>query len=408
MATKRNWLKNIFKPKEKQKTFNEAVSMKGYEPSFTSFGDNIFYSDIVLSAIRLKCRFFGKLNPRHVRNDTERNLTILDSSVAKILRNPNAYQTTYDFLTQAYFMRELQNNCFIYADYELDEKGKRKYLGLYVLLPSRQPKIYDLGDGSFNIGFDIDGVNGEVIFDLKDIIIWKKDIEDKTFFGGGKFDTNANKDLLNSVEAYHQIKETIAEASKLGCGFDGILKVNAWSGEHENIEKIRNKFIDDLRSNKNGIAVIDNGAEYINVQRQLRMVDSSTLKEIKDNILIHTGVSFEMLTGNFTTQQKEAFYENHIEPSAISLGQALTKVLFTEWQRSHGDEVILYHKKIQLMATSEIISIIGTTLPASVFTLDEYREMLGYAPLPNGEGQQRPRGYNNLDGIPQEDEGGTL
>lgn len=404
---KRNWLKNLFKPKAKEKTFNEAVSMKGYEPSFSSFGDNSFYSDIVLSAIQMKCRFFGKLNPRHVRNDTQRNETILNSSVAKVLRNPNSYQTTYDFLTQAYFMRELQNNCYIFADYEKDANNVKQYLGLYVLLPSEQPTIYDKGDGTFNIGFRIDGYESEIIFDLNDIVIWKKNIEDKTFFGGGRYEANANNDLLTSINAYHEIKQTIAEASKLGCGFDGILKVNAWAGEDENIIAIRDKFVNDLRAKRNGIAVLDNGADYVNVQRQLKMVDSATLKEIKENILIHTGVSVEMLMGNFTTSQKEAFYENHIEPSAISLGQALTKVLFTEWQRSHGDEVILYQKKIQLMATSEIVSIIGTTLPASVFTIDEYREMLGYAPLPNGEGQARPRGYNSLDGTIPTKEGGN-
>ena len=59
---------------------------------------------------------------------------------------------------------------------------------------------------------------------------------------------------------------------------------------------------------------------------------------------------------------------------------------------------MLYPHKVQLMATSEIVSIIQNTISAGVFTLDEYREMLGYAPLPNDEGLQRPRGFNNLDG----------
>lgn len=395
---KENWLTKLFKPKEKQKTFDVAVNMKGYEPSFSSFGTTILYSDIVLSALKMKARFFGKLSPRHVRNVAERNETILDSSVAKVLRNPNPYQTTYDFLTQAFFMRELQDNCFIFPDWKLNASGTKEFLGLYIILPNKKPEIYDNGDGTFNIGFDIDGYKDKVVFALEEIIIWKKDIEDSTFFGGGKYNTNANGDLLTSLEAYHQIKQSIAEASKLGCVFDGILKVNAFGGDMENVKTIRDKFIDDLRSNKNGVAVLDNGADYQAIQRSLKMVDSATLKEIKENILIHTGVSVEMLMGKFTTQDKEAFYENHIEPSAISLGQAITKVLFTDNQRTRGDEVVLYHKKIQLMSTSEITSIVQTTAPMGVFTIDEYREMYGFAPLPNGEGQARPRGYNNLDG----------
>lgn len=395
---KRNWLKDLFKPKQKQKTFNEAVSMKGYEPNFSSFGSSVFYSDIVLSAIQMKMRFFGKLNPRHIRNVAGRNETILDSSVAKILKRPNNYQTTYDFLTQAYFMRELQDNCFIFADYQTKPNGVKEYLGLYVLLPSQAPTIYDNGNGTFNIGFQIDGYEGEIIFALNEIIVWKKDIEDNTFLGGGKYSKNAKADLLGSLQAYHGLKQATEEASKLSCMFDGILKVNAFAQDEEAIANIRNKFVEDLRSNGNGLAVLDNGVEYQAISRQLKMADASTLAEIKENVLIHTGVSIEMLQGKFTTQEKEAFYENHIEPSAISLAQAMTKVLFSDWQQSHGDEVILYHRKIQLMSTTEITSIVQATAPMGVFTIDEYREMYGFAPLPNGEGEQRPRGYNNLDG----------
>lgn len=395
---KRNWLKELFRPKHKQKTFNEAVSMKGYEPTFSSFGSSTFYSDIVLSAIHMKMRFFGKLNPRHVRNVSGRNETILDSSVAKILKRPNAYQTTYDFLTQAYFMRELQDNCFIFPDYQIKANGVKEYLGLYILLPSQNPTIYDNGDGTFNIGFQIDGYEGEIIFALNEIVIWKKNIEDNTFLGGGKFSKNAKADLLGSLEAYHGLKEATKEASKLSCMFDGILKVNAFAQDDEAIANIRNKFVDDLRKNGNGLAVLDNGVEYQAISRQLKMADAGTLAEIKQNVLIHTGVSLEMLQGKFTTTEKEAFYENHIEPSAISLAQALTKVLFSDWQQSHGDEVVLYHRKIQLMSTTEITSIVQATAPMGVFTIDEYREMYGFAPLPNGEGEARPRGYNNLDG----------
>lgn len=395
---KKNWLKDLFKPKAKQKTFNEAVSMKGYEPNFSNFGSSVFYSDIVLSAIQMKMRFFGKLNPRHVRNVAGRNETILDSSVAKILKRPNAYQTTYDFLTQAYFMRELQDNAFIFADYQMKANGVKEYLGLYVLLPSQRPTIYDNGNGTFNIGFQIDGYESEIIFALNEIIVWKKDIEDNTFLGGGKYGKNAKADLLGSLQAYHGLKQATEEATKLSCLFDGILKVNAYAQDDETIANIRNKFVEDLRNNGNGLAVLDNGVEYQAISRQLKTADAGTLAEIKENVLIHTGVSIEMLQGKFTTTEKEAFYENHIEPSAISLAQAMTKVLFSDWQQSHGDEVVLYHRKIQLMSTTEITSIVQATAPMGVFTIDEYREMYGFAPLPNGEGEARPRGYNNLDG----------
>jgi HK97 family phage portal protein len=399
VANEKNWLAKMFKPKtKKQKTFNESITMVGYEPNFTSFGTTVNYSDIVLSALRMKQRFFGKLEPRHIRNKDGKVSVIQDSPVAKLLRNPNEYQTTFDFLSQALFMREIFDTCYIYPDYYVTNADEKKYTAMYILLPSGKPRVVDGEDGKMKLCFTFDGYSDEVVFDYDEIIVWKNNHEDNQYIGGGKYGSNANADLLSSLEAYHQIKQSIAEASKIGCMFDGLIKVNAYGGDNEKSKAIRDKFLEDVRNNKHGLPVLDNGAEYQQVQRQLKMVDTNTLSEIKQNIVIHTGVSIEMLMGKFTPQDKEAFYENHIEPPAISLGQAMSKVFFSQWQTSFGDQIVLYPHKVQLMATSEIVSIIQSTISAGVFMIDEYRDMLGYAPLPNDEGLQRPRGFNNLDG----------
>ena len=394
------FLSDIFKKAKKPKNakFDMSVTMKGYEPSFTSFGKSVLYSDLILSAMRMKARFFGKLEPRHVRIKDGKNATITDSSVARLMRTPNDFQTMYDFLTQAFFMREVYDNCYIYPDYYISNAGQRIYKGMYVLIPNMTPLVFEDESGKLFIQFQFVNPSREVVFPLEDIVIWRSNMEDNQFIGGGRFASNANADLLNTLEAYHSIKESVAEASKLGCYFDGIVKVNAYSADTDKAQAIRNQFIKDLQANKGGIAVLDNGAEYQEISRQLKFVDAQTMKEIKENVLIHTGVTIEMLEGKMTTQDKEAFYENFIEPSAISLGQALSKCFFSQWQTSYGDQIILYPNKVQLMATSEIVSIIQSTISAGVFKIDEYREMLGYAPLDNEEGQVRPRGFNNLDG----------
>lgn len=394
-----NIFKKIFKPKPKNKTFNEMVTMTGYEPNFSSFGQQINYSDIVLSALKLKARFFAKCDLRHIRTDESgKQIVLRDSNTAKALKNPNYYQITYDFLYQCYFMREIYDNCYIYKDTYKTNGGDIVVSGLYVLLPATKPRVVEDQNGGLKWAFTFKNYDYEIAFDFDEIICWKKDIEDNLYMGGGKYNSQANIDLLSSLEPYHQIKQSLAEAAKLGCMLDGIIKVNAYASDNEKTTQIRNKFVEDLRANKTGIAVLDNGADYQNVQRQLKMVDAATMKEIKENILIHTGVSIELLTSNYTTQQKEAFYESYIEPDATSFSQVMTKGLFSQWQQTHGDEITLYPHKVQLMATTEIISLIQSTVAAGIFKIDEYRDMLGYAPLDNGEGDQRPRGYNNLDG----------
>lgn len=403
MASKinlRDALSNIFKSKAKKPTAkNQDVFTMVYEPNFSRLGSNTLYSNIIYSATQMKARYFAKLDPRHIRNEDNKVSVISDSSIAKVLRNPNHYQTTYDFLAQAYFMRRKDRTCYIYADYYETKGGETKLNGLYVLLPAVKPVIKEYENGELYYLFDFNGYNSYVPLDYKNVIVWKDNIEDNQYMGGGNYDAQANIDLYTSLEAYHEIKEAIKEAAKIGCMFEGYLKINSYTqgtiGEQN--KKLRDEFLTDIKAGK-GIPVLDNGAEYQELKRQLKMVDAATLKEIKENALIYEGVTIDVLTGKMTIADKEAFYENHIEPAAISLGQAMSKVFFSQWQTTHGDQIILYPHKVQLMATSEIVSIIQSTISAGVFQIDEYREMLGYAPLPNDEGKQRPRGFNNLDG----------
>lgn len=395
-----SWLTNLFSKAKRPKNanMNLNVSMKGYEPTFSSVNPLTLQNDIILSAVRMKARFFSKLDPRHIRVHDDKTELVTDSSVARLMRTPNDFQTTSDFLSQAYFMREKDNNCFIYPDYYISNAGQKIYTGMYILLPSMAPVIEQDESGKLFMRFLFINPDREVVFPYENIIVWKQNIEDNQFLGGGRYDRMADADLLNSLSAYHTAKEAVAEASKLGCYLDGILKVNGYSADSEKIQKIRDEFISDLKKNKSGIAVLDNGAEYQDIQRSLKMVDAATLQEIKNNVFLHTGVTMEMLQGKFTEADKESFFENWIEPAALSLGQAMEKVFFSQWQTSYGDRIQLYPKKIQLMSASETTKVVQATINAGVFTLDEYREMYGYAPLPNNEGQQRPRGFNNLDG----------
>ena len=390
-----NIFSKLFKPKKVNTNFNDVLKMSGYEPNFSKFGSNTLYSNLVYNAVQMKCRYFGKLDPRHVRNEGGRLTTITDSPIARVLGNPNHYQTTYDFLAQAYFMRRKDRTCYILADLYNDTNT---LTGLYVLLPSTKPILNQKENGDLEYLFSFEGINNLVAFDYDTIIVWRDNIEDQQYIGGGKYDNQAQADLLSSLNAYHDIKQAVAEAAKMGCMFDGLLKVNAYGGDDESTKAIRDKFLEDIRTNANGLPVLDNGADYQQVQRQLKMVDGGTMQEIKEDALVSEGVTLEILEGKMTTQDKEAFYENHIEPAAVSLGQAMTKILFTQWQKTHGDQIILYPHKIQLMSMTEINTTVATTINAGVFMVDEYREMYGYAPLPNGEGQVRPRAFNNLDG----------
>ena len=94
---KRSFLSKLFsKTKKTDATLMLANTFKGFQANFVNYNNSILESDLILSATRLKARFFGKLMPRHVRDNASQMINVNDSSVARLLRQPNEYQTPYD------------------------------------------------------------------------------------------------------------------------------------------------------------------------------------------------------------------------------------------------------------------------------------------------------------------------
>lgn len=404
MANKNGWLANLFKPRAAKvnRGFNDFVSMVGYEPKFSNFGSQVLYSNLMLRGLRIKQNLFAVLEPRHIKYEGNRAKTVYDSTVAKVLRNPNHYQTSFEFLAQAYFMRDKDKTCYVLLDRYKTTGGYWYYENMFVLLPSEKPGLYEENGELFWV-FTFDGWSEPVVCNFADIVPWKTDIEDNQYMGGGKYSRNADIDLLNSLQAHRTITESVAEASKIGCMFDGLLKVNAFGADDKKTQAIRDKFLEDIKNNKCGMPVLDNGADYVQIQRQLKMVDGNTLKEIKENAVIATNVSIEVLCGKLSKEDKKAIHTLHIKPAAISLEQALSKAIFSR----ANEAVKIYPHRSQLMDIDDVIELYKAAGALGVYTKDEWREMTGHEPLPDGEGQTMPRGYNNLDGGKNTDTGGV-
>ena len=70
--------------------------------------------------------------------------------------------------------------------------------------------------------------------------------------------------------------------------------------------------------------------------------------------------------------------------------------MFSEREEAFGNEIAFYPNSIVFMSMENKIAALQAGLPAGLFMKDEAREMLGYPPLPNGQGQVVAQGYNSL------------
>ena len=393
---------DFLKPKKKQSGLSYAPTMTGYNPTFTSFGENVYASDIVVQSIRCKANEFKKLDPRHVRTTGEKQQAITDSSIARVLKRPNAYMTQADFFEKIVILRELTKNCFIYPTYYMTKGGEKFYTGLYPLKPQRVDYQQD-DSGKLFLHFVFH--NGyETTLPAADIIHWRKDYGVNDYFGGNAFGGDDNSGLLSMLERYDLLTQGIAQALKCSCQINGIVKMNTYADEKK-LAASKNDFLARLKDNDSGLLFTDEKMEYTHMPRDVKLVDAETLKFFYEAILRANGTSLAILNGDYTKQQKEAYYEHALEADIKSLAQAMAKVLFTDREASFGNDIKLYPNAIEFMSMENKLTALQTGLPAGIFTKNEARELLGYPPVEGGD--VMPRGYNELDDTKQTDSTGA-
>ena len=381
------------RPNAMKQGMTHAPTMSGVSPFYAAFGDNLYASDIVVQSIRCKANEFKKLDPRHIRTTDGVQSVVTDSSIAKVLRRPNEYMTTADFLEKIVILLELNRNAYIYPKFYITKGGEKFFTGLYPLKPSAVTYLVDDSERYF---IKMEFASGyEVTLPAEDVVHWRKDYGVNDYFGGGAFGGNDSAGLMRTLKEYDRLCQSIAKAIECSCQINGIVKVNSYLDD-DNSEKKRADFLARLAKNESGILFEDMKMEYTHIPRDVKLVDAETLRFFHETILRANGTSLAVLNGDYTKSQKEAYYEHALEADIKSLGQAISRAVFSDRESSFGNEVVLYPNAITFMSMENKISALQAGLPAGLFMKDEARALLGYPPLPNGQGQVVAQGYNSL------------
>lgn len=379
------------KPTEQKQGYAYAPTMSGRTPFYAPFGDSLYASDIVIQSIRCKANEFKKLNPRHIRTIDGTQTVINDSSIARVLRRPNEYMTTADFFEKITILLELNKNVFIYPQYYISQSSAKVYEKLYPLKPAYVEYLVDNGGRYFiHMGF---ASGYETMIPAGDVIHWRKDFYDDYFGGNSSFDDTQGQ--LKAVQEYDRLCQSISKAVACSCQINGVMRYNSYLSD-EKQEAERANFEAKLANNESGILFTDMKTEYTSLPRDVKLVDAETLEFFYGVILRANGTSLAILNGDYTKEQKEAYYEHALEADIKSLGQAMSRCMFSEREESFGNEIVLYPNNIVFMSMENKIAALQAALPAGLLMKDEGRELLGYPPLPNGQGQVIAQGYNSL------------
>lgn len=364
-----------------------AGTTSGRTPIYSAFGSDIYASDVVSQATACVIDEIRKLSPVHVISTTE-DLVPQASPLQRVLNRPNHYMTTGDMLARvmrAYFSDK--SNAWIVPTYRTDGQGRRTYTGLYPVDPARVTFKEDLA-GRLYVDLEFNGMVEPWTIPYSDIIHLRRNYGTDEYMGGGQGGRADNRGLLATLEINHAMLQGMGKAARASQAINGVVKYGAVISE-EATRTAAAAFEEKLTNSQSGLLVMDQKAEFIPLKRDLKLVDAETLRFIDEKILRNFGVPLCILTGDYTKEQYEAFYQKTIEPIIIQLSQEFTRVLFTPNESgSYGHKVQFFAKELIFMSTDQKIRMLEMLAPTGAVYENEKRAAFGYRPLPELVGKR--------------------
>lgn len=366
-----------------------APTLDGFTPIYSQFGNNIYASDVVQQALKCIVDEIKKLTPTHIRYKGNDPVPV-KSTVQDVLDDPNPLMTTSEFLEKITWLLLMNYNVFIVPIYRtwVDENTKeerRYYEALYPISPTQVDFIED-GLGRLYVHFlFMNGYETTVPYD--DIIHIRYNFSVNQYMGGDLMGLPNNEALLTTLNLNHDLLQGVAKAMKSSYAVNGIVKYNTLMDDGKMDTALR-ELETKLRNNESGFLPIDLKADFTPLERKTALVDKPTLEFIDSKILRTWGISLPILTGDYTKDQYEAFYQKSLEPLALAMSQAFTKKLFTKRERAYGNRVELYPKDLIFLSVTQTIEMIKELSPTGALFENEKRAALGLRPLPELEGKR--------------------
>ncbi len=367
MKRERRSILDLFRPikSDQLKTYTEFQELGTYKSYFGIFGDNIFDSADVRTAIRTLSEHTSKANPRSTDKRIERLLQL----------NPNKYMNGKDFLAKVRNILEIKNTAFVYI--ERDNTGK--VIGFYPV-PYQTYTAVEYKNGLYvQFSFDGTAVN-QLVVPWEDLAVLRKDYL-MSDIGGEN-----NKPLLGTLDVINTMDQGLENAVKSTANLRGILKSTKAMLSPDDLKKQKDNFVKDYMniSNAGGIASLDATQEFKEINLKPTTATAEEQDSYRERVYRYFGVNEKIIKSNYSESEYDAFYESRIEPVLVALSLEFTRKIFTDREISFGAEIWYESNRLQFASAKTKISMVSL-VDRGLMTPNEYRALFNMAPYEGGD-----------------------
>lgn len=382
-----SWLDKLFK--KKPKDTKAAMTLNGWFPDYVQWGTDAYNSVVVQQALKCIVDEMKKLNPVHVRMLNGDPVPAKESDRQRMLNNPNQIMTTSELIEKTMWLLLLNYNAFLIPVYR-QYKGAngelvRTYEQLYPIQPTEVQFIEDASGRLFVEFWFLNGYKTTVAYE--DVIHLKYNYSVNQFMGGDENGQPNHKALDQTVALSEDLLKGVAKAMKASYAVNGVVHYNSLMDEGKT-EKALLDLERKLKNNESGFLPLDLKASFTPLEHKSQIVDPSVLKFVDEMLLRNFGVPLCILTGDYTLEQYQAFFQKTLEPLIKSVSEAFTKKLFSDREKSFGNRIKFLPRDLIFMSTDQKIKLVELLSPTGAMYENEKRVIFGLQPLPELEGQR--------------------
>lgn len=342
-------------------------TLSAYTPTFTSWGGQIYESELVRAAINARATHVSKLSVQ-VQGSAKPRLQ------TRLRTGPNEWQTWGQFLYRLSTILDVNNTAFIVP--VMDDYLETS--GIFPVLPTQCTIVQYGNEPWLRYQFQT-GQYASV--ELSRCGIMNKFQYQDDFFGEDNLALAPTMELINIQD------QGIKEGVKSAATYRFMAQLSNFS-KPEALEKERKRFTRENLQNGGGMLLFPN--TYQNIQ-QIKsspfIVDADQMKMIQTNVFNYFGVNEDVIQNKAYGDKWSAFYEGAIEQFAIQFSEVATKMLFTDRERAAGAFLMATANRLQYMSNSEKLNVSAQMADRGIMNRDEIREIWNLPPLPNGQGQ---------------------
>ena len=338
---------------------------------------NLDDSDIIGAITNCIAVNVGKLTPQIIRND-KNGLQIKDDYLARLLSlrwSPEL--STYDALYKMAAQLIRRSNAFAIVLYTEDFMRIKSIVPVTV----RTYRIYEDDNGTVLFWFIWDYDGKAYTIPYQSVIHIKARFDKKRFMGSAP-----DPQLKNTLELIDITGEALRNIVKNSANLKGYLKYNNFIDEEELKQKVRDfqkAYMD--ASNEGGLAGLDNSTEFHEISQKAPTIPTLQIQFLRENVYRYYNVNENILMSKFTEAEWNAFYESVIEPIALQLSLEFTFKILTERERGFGNRIAFTANRLQY-ATLQTRASLGSILyDRGIITINEFRELLYYEPIEDGD-----------------------